>query len=96
MISPNDQPDDKRHHLVVVGGGFGGLQCIKSLKGAGLRITLIDQRNHQQCQRQAVRRLNALAQQHGQLQTGQHHQGPHRGQGKPRQGRVQAGRQPGE
>ena len=46
MISPNDQPDDKRHHLVVVGGGFGGLQCIKSLKGAGLRITLIDQRNH--------------------------------------------------
>lgn len=35
-----------RHHVVVVGGGFGGLQCIKSLKSANVRITLIDQRNH--------------------------------------------------
>nr|WP_159963999.1 NAD(P)/FAD-dependent oxidoreductase [Profundibacterium mesophilum] len=35
-----------RHHVVVVGGGFGGLQCIKSLRGPGIRITLIDQRNH--------------------------------------------------
>ncbi|MEP3278473.1 MAG: NAD(P)/FAD-dependent oxidoreductase [Stappiaceae bacterium] len=37
---------DERHHVVVVGGGFGGLQCIKSLKSADVRITLIDQRNH--------------------------------------------------
>ncbi|MDU9007082.1 NAD(P)/FAD-dependent oxidoreductase [Sedimentitalea todarodis] len=35
-----------RHHVVVVGGGFGGIQCIKSLKRANVRITLIDQRNH--------------------------------------------------
>ncbi|WP_208454584.1 NAD(P)/FAD-dependent oxidoreductase [Jannaschia marina] len=35
-----------RHRLVVVGGGFGGLQCVKSLRGAGLDITLIDRRNH--------------------------------------------------
>jgi NADH dehydrogenase len=35
-----------KHHVVVVGGGFGGLQCIKSLKSDSLRITLIDQRNH--------------------------------------------------
>lgn len=38
--------EGKKQHLVVVGGGFGGLQCIKSLKGADLQITLIDQRNH--------------------------------------------------
>ncbi|RLJ41504.1 NADH dehydrogenase [Litoreibacter meonggei] len=37
---------DERHHVVVVGGGFGGIQCIKSLKRANVRITLIDQQNH--------------------------------------------------
>lgn len=42
----NIPPEVDRHHVVVVGGGFGGLQCIKSLKSADLRITLIDQRNH--------------------------------------------------
>lgn len=36
----------QQQHLVVIGGGFGGLQAVKALKGAGLRITLIDQRNH--------------------------------------------------
>jgi NADH dehydrogenase len=34
------------HHLVVVGGGFGGLQLVSSLRGSGIRITLIDRRNH--------------------------------------------------
>lgn len=34
------------HHLVVVGAGFAGLQLVRDLAGAGLRITLIDQRNH--------------------------------------------------
>ncbi|MDH2326448.1 NAD(P)/FAD-dependent oxidoreductase [Cereibacter sp. SYSU M97828] len=33
-------------HVVVVGGGFGGYQAVSDLKGAGVRITLIDQRNH--------------------------------------------------
>ena len=42
----NKPPISDRHHVVVVGGGFGGLQCIKSLKSANVRITLIDQRNH--------------------------------------------------
>jgi NADH dehydrogenase len=41
----NIEPDE-RHHVVVVGGGFGGLQCIKSLKSANVRVTLIDQSNH--------------------------------------------------
>ena len=34
------------HHVVVIGGGFGGLQAVNGLAGAGVRITLIDQRNH--------------------------------------------------
>ncbi|MBB3316143.1 NADH dehydrogenase [Rhizobium sp. BK181] len=33
-------------HVVVVGGGFGGLQLVNDLKGAGFRITLVDRRNH--------------------------------------------------
>ncbi len=44
-MTQTDGTNDK-HHVVVVGGGFGGLQCIKSLKSAETRITLIDQRNH--------------------------------------------------
>ena len=36
----------ENHHVVVVGGGFGGLQLINDLKGAPVRITLIDRRNH--------------------------------------------------
>ncbi|RDL51082.1 NADH dehydrogenase-like protein [Ensifer sp. M14] len=35
-----------RHHVVVVGGGFGGLQLVNGLAGAPVRITLIDRRNH--------------------------------------------------
>ena len=33
------------HHLVVVGGGFGGVQAVKHLEHAPIRITLIDRRN---------------------------------------------------
>ncbi len=36
----------QEHHVVVVGGGFGGLQVVHGLKGANVRITLIDRRNH--------------------------------------------------
>lgn len=36
----------KGHHVVVVGGGFGGLQIVNDLKGAPVRVTLIDRRNH--------------------------------------------------
>ncbi|HEX8047151.1 NAD(P)/FAD-dependent oxidoreductase, partial [Rhizobium sp.] len=36
----------QNHHVVVVGGGFGGLQLTNDLKGAPVRITLIDRRNH--------------------------------------------------
>ena len=34
------------HHLVIVGAGFAGLKLAHDLKGAPLRITVIDQRNH--------------------------------------------------
>src|SRR5579883_3660824 len=33
------------HHVVIVGGGFGGLYAAKSLAGASVKVTLIDKRN---------------------------------------------------
>ncbi|PZM13567.1 NAD(P)/FAD-dependent oxidoreductase [Rhizobium tubonense] len=36
----------QEHHVVVIGGGFAGLQLVNGLKGAPVRITLIDRRNH--------------------------------------------------
>src|SRR5258707_5978122 len=36
----------KLHHVVIVGAGFGGLSAALELAGAGVRITIIDQRNH--------------------------------------------------
>ncbi len=38
--------DPGRHHVVVVGAGFGGLQAVQDLAGAPVRITIVDQRNH--------------------------------------------------
>ena len=32
-------------HIVIVGGGFGGLYAAKSLKDAPVKVTLIDKRN---------------------------------------------------
>jgi NADH dehydrogenase len=33
-------------HVVVVGGGFGGLKAAQTLRGRPVRVTLIDRRNH--------------------------------------------------
>jgi NADH:ubiquinone reductase (H+-translocating) len=33
-------------HVVVIGAGFGGLTAVQGLRGAPVRITVIDQRNH--------------------------------------------------
>jgi NADH dehydrogenase FAD-containing subunit/uncharacterized membrane protein YphA (DoxX/SURF4 family) len=33
-------------HVVVVGGGFGGISAVRGLRSAPCRITLIDRRNH--------------------------------------------------
>jgi NADH:ubiquinone reductase (H+-translocating) len=38
--------DDNFPHVVVVGGGFGGVAAVQGLRRAACRITLIDQRNH--------------------------------------------------
>lgn len=34
------------HHVVIVGGGFGGLQAARSLRNAPLQVTLIDKKNY--------------------------------------------------
>jgi len=34
-----------RPRVVVIGGGFGGLQACKSLRNAPVEVTLIDKRN---------------------------------------------------
>ena len=38
--------DDSRHHVVIIGSGFGGLFAAKALRRAPVRITLIDRTNH--------------------------------------------------
>ncbi len=44
----NDRNDEllNRHHVVVVGAGFGGLETVHRLAGAPVRITMVDRRNH--------------------------------------------------
>ncbi|WP_108260212.1 FAD-linked oxidase C-terminal domain-containing protein [Mangrovicoccus ximenensis] len=38
---------EQKHRVVVVGGGFAGISCVRSLKKMkGAEITLVDQRNH--------------------------------------------------
>ena len=37
---------DGRHRVIIVGGGFGGLEAVNGLAGLPLSITLIDQRNY--------------------------------------------------
>ena len=37
---------DKRPHVVIVGGGFGGLYAARTLHNAPMRVTLIDRTNH--------------------------------------------------
>ena len=33
-------------HIVIIGGGFGGLAAARALGNAPVRITLVDRRNH--------------------------------------------------
>lgn len=40
------RPNGGRHHVVVIGAGFGGLNAVEKLKGADVDITLIDKQNH--------------------------------------------------
>src|SRR5688572_11075323 len=34
------------HQVVIIGAGFGGLECTRALAGAGVRVTVVDRRNH--------------------------------------------------
>jgi NADH:ubiquinone reductase (H+-translocating) len=38
--------DTSSPHVVVVGGGFGGLEAVKKLARAGVRVTLLDRHNY--------------------------------------------------
>jgi len=38
--------DDALPHIVIVGGGFGGLYAARGLRRAAATVTLVDQRNH--------------------------------------------------
>lgn len=39
-------PEKNTPHVVILGGGFAGLRCARALRGAPVRITLIDRSNH--------------------------------------------------
>lgn len=40
------RPEGGRHHVVIIGSGFGGLFAAKELKDADVDITIIDRTNH--------------------------------------------------
>lgn len=44
--APGDNPATGRHHVIVVGAGFGGLEVVQGLAGGGVDITVVDRRNH--------------------------------------------------
>ncbi|MBR9814025.1 NAD(P)/FAD-dependent oxidoreductase [bacterium] len=46
MPKTSVEPQDA-HHVVIVGGGFGGLFAARQLGGSGYRVTLLDKRNFQ-------------------------------------------------
>ena len=41
-----DSEHDRRHHVVIIGSGFGGLFAARALKHEPVRVTLIDRTNH--------------------------------------------------
>jgi NADH dehydrogenase len=45
MTLPSGEPDN-RHHVVIIGSGFGGLFAAKGLRRARARVTLVDRTNH--------------------------------------------------
>ena len=36
----------RKHRVLVVGGGFGGLSAVRALADADVHVTLVDHRNH--------------------------------------------------
>ena len=46
MVGTSSVHAASAHRVVVVGGGFGGLETVKGLAGAPVAITFVDRRNH--------------------------------------------------
>jgi NADH dehydrogenase len=44
-MSTSNGSSARRHRVVVVGGGFGGLQAVRGLRRAPVEVTLVDRRN---------------------------------------------------
>src|SRR5260370_28456289 len=44
--APGAAHSEGRHRVVIVGGGFGGLEAVTGLAGTPVSVTLIDQRNY--------------------------------------------------
>ena len=44
--APNGSPTPRSPHVMILGGGFGGLAAARALDGAPLSVTLVDRRNH--------------------------------------------------
>jgi NADH dehydrogenase len=45
-MCPTMHRGDREPHLVIIGGGFGGLELVRNLRKAPLAITLVDRRNY--------------------------------------------------
>ena len=45
MSTPASAATASTHHVVIVGGGFGGLTAAKTLRRAPVTVTLLDRRN---------------------------------------------------
>ena len=45
-MTTEQPPPPRTHRVVIVGAGFGGLECAHRLAGAPVSITLVDRRNH--------------------------------------------------
>lgn len=42
----NTKGTEDLHHVVIIGGGFGGIRAAKAFKGKPVRVTLLDRTNH--------------------------------------------------
>src|SRR4051812_3775863 len=45
-MSQSMELQDRRPNVVIVGGGFGGIHAARALRGAPVRVTLVDRCNH--------------------------------------------------
>jgi len=45
-VDTSDRQGAAEPHVVIVGGGFGGIWAARTLAGAPVRVTLVDRRNH--------------------------------------------------